>query len=516
MSHCNMVADNICSQAGVKNNADFSKYLTVATEMFFTLTNDDDADIRLLADECLTKVVKNLSETGNNIGRMQVELYKEIKKNGSSRSLRSALSKFAAICGLIRPQKTRAYIENLTPCFIRIASTRKEEAVHETMAENVKRIFSHLGHFANDTEIDQLLNTFLVNLSDNSASIRRSTAKILTSIIKHCPKPAKFTLWLYKTIMETVIPCKDPHTLQTEKLIGLLVGIKPVIPLIQKYEDQLEMDTSDIMHKSIQLYELCLCLIESKNSSIISQALETLQQLLKTPPNVMKQILISPAGITQSTIFSKDEKSTSVQNIQAQNETVKSEQEIHETNEPELHQGLERGRMKLMDSIDEDNPNYDPEDPTHDPSEGESSDKTQSKRERKKSSELFEKGHIGDFCDQDVPLIYCCRKLVSLFLLTPSKGDLIPDRNVRVSTKAIAIGCLTNAIAMSPKVFLLTLYAEDEDEDTTDILIRDVANYTEHEDPQLRGSAVLLLGQVLKGALVESTGNLLIERAKSS
>ena len=52
MSHCNMVADNICSQAGVKNNTDFSKYLTVATDMFFTLSNDEDADIRLLAGKC--------------------------------------------------------------------------------------------------------------------------------------------------------------------------------------------------------------------------------------------------------------------------------------------------------------------------------------------------------------------------------------------------------------------------------------------------------------------------------
>ena len=172
MSHCNMVADNICSQAGVKNNTDFSKYLTVATDMFFTLSNDEDADIRLLADECLTKVVKNLSESGNNVGRMQVELYKEIKKNGSSRSLRSALNKFAAICGQIRPQKCRAYIENLTPCLAKIAKTRKEEAVHETLADNMNLILDCLGHYANETEIDQLLTTFLENLSEPSASIR--------------------------------------------------------------------------------------------------------------------------------------------------------------------------------------------------------------------------------------------------------------------------------------------------------------------------------------------------------
>ena len=120
MTHCSTVTENICSQGNVKNNAEFSKYLTVATDMFFTLSNDEDADIRLLADECLTRVVKNLSESGANVGRMQVELYKEIKKNGSSRSLRSALTKFAAICSMIRPQKCRAYIVNLIPCLIKV------------------------------------------------------------------------------------------------------------------------------------------------------------------------------------------------------------------------------------------------------------------------------------------------------------------------------------------------------------------------------------------------------------
>ena len=35
-----------------------------------------------------------------------------------------------------------------------------------------------------------------------------------------------------------------------------------------------------------------------------------------------------------------------------------------------------------------------------------------------------------------------------------------------------------------------------------------MANYTEHEDPQLRGSVALLLGQVVNGALIESGGDL--------
>ena len=253
MTQCSNVAENVCQQALVKNNSDFSKYLTVATEMFFTLSNDEDADIRLLADECLSKVVKQLSESGTNVGRIQVELYKEIKKNGSSRSLRSALSKFAAICKQIRPQKCRAYIVNLIPCLIKIATTRKEEAVHETLAEAMNTLFSYLGHYANDNEIDQLLKTFLNNLSDPSPSIRRSTASILTSLCVGSRKPPQFTLWLFKTVISNCIPCTDPHSIPNEKVLGLLVGSRPLIPLIAKYEVNLDIDANVILEKALQL-----------------------------------------------------------------------------------------------------------------------------------------------------------------------------------------------------------------------------------------------------------------------
>lgn len=44
--------------------------------------------------------MQSLSET--QLGKIQVELYKEIKKNGSVRSLRAALTRFAALCHHIR------------------------------------------------------------------------------------------------------------------------------------------------------------------------------------------------------------------------------------------------------------------------------------------------------------------------------------------------------------------------------------------------------------------------------
>ena len=68
----------------------------------------------------------------SNLGRLQVELYKEIKRNGAARSLRAALSRFAQMAHLIRSAKCRPYIVNLLPCLQRIAH-RTEESVQETL-----------------------------------------------------------------------------------------------------------------------------------------------------------------------------------------------------------------------------------------------------------------------------------------------------------------------------------------------------------------------------------------------
>ena len=75
-------------------------------------------------------LIQGLMES--NLGRLQVELYKEIKRNGGARSLRAALSRFAEMARLIRPLKCRPYIVNLLPCLQRIAM-RTEESVQETL-----------------------------------------------------------------------------------------------------------------------------------------------------------------------------------------------------------------------------------------------------------------------------------------------------------------------------------------------------------------------------------------------
>lgn len=88
----------------------------------------------------------------NNIGKVQFELHKEIKKNGSARSLKAALVRFAQLAHLIRPHKGKAYVTNLVPCIIRI-SEREEEFIHETLATCLPHIMSALGCFTADNDV---------------------------------------------------------------------------------------------------------------------------------------------------------------------------------------------------------------------------------------------------------------------------------------------------------------------------------------------------------------------------
>lgn len=104
MVNCNLVADCI-SAPNMRAIVDFPKFLGIAMETFLTMCDDTESDVRMVADECLNRSIKILLET--NLGRLQVELYKEIKKNGSSRTLRAALWRFSEMSHLIRPQKCR-------------------------------------------------------------------------------------------------------------------------------------------------------------------------------------------------------------------------------------------------------------------------------------------------------------------------------------------------------------------------------------------------------------------------
>ncbi|CAI9613978.1 unnamed protein product, partial [Staurois parvus] len=117
------------------------------------------------------------------------------------------------------------------------------------------------------------------------------------------------------------------------------------------------------------------------------------------------------------------------------------------------------------------------------------------------------KGDIGHYTDGDAaPLVHCVRLLSASFLLTGQKGDLVPDRDVRVSVKALALSCVGAAVALYPESFFNKLYKLQTDSmDPIDVqYVSDILNYNSHGDPQVRGATSILCGTIVFSILNKS------------
>ncbi|XP_032042512.1 huntingtin isoform X2 [Aythya fuligula] len=311
VNHCLTICENIIAQS-LRNSPEFQKLLGIAMEVFLLCSEDAESDVRMVADECLNKVIKVLMDS--NLPRLQLELYKEIKKNGASRSLRAALWRFAELAHLVRPQKCRPYLVNLLPCLTRI-SKRPEESVQETLAAAIPKIMAAFGNFANDNEIKVLLKAFIANLKSSSPTIRRTAAGSAVSICQHSRRMQYFYAWLLNVLLGLLVPVDDDHP--TLLILGVLLTLRYLIPLLQQQVKDTslkgsfgvtrkEAEISPSPDQLVQVYELTLHYTQHQDHNVVTGALELLQQLFRTPPPELLHALTTTGGIAQVSV-SKDE-----------------------------------------------------------------------------------------------------------------------------------------------------------------------------------------------------------------
>ncbi|KAI6069682.1 Huntingtin isoform X2 [Aix galericulata] len=307
VNHCLTICENIVAQS-LRNSPEFQKLLGIAMEVFLLCSEDAESDVRMVADECLNKVIKVLMDS--NLPRLQLELYKEIKKNGASRSLRAALWRFAELAHLVRPQKCRPYLVNLLPCLTRI-SKRPEESVQETLAAAIPKIMAAFGNFANDNEI----KAFIANLKSSSPTIRRTAAGSAVSICQHSRRMQYFYAWLLNVLLGLLVPVDDDHP--TLLILGVLLTLRYLIPLLQQQVKDTslkgsfgvtrkEAEISPSPDQLVQVYELTLHYTQHQDHNVVTGALELLQQLFRTPPPELLHALTTTGGIAQVSV-SKDE-----------------------------------------------------------------------------------------------------------------------------------------------------------------------------------------------------------------
>ncbi|XP_013873563.1 huntingtin isoform X2 [Austrofundulus limnaeus] len=314
VTHCLTICENIVAQS-LRTSPEFQKLLGIAMEMFLLCSDDSESDVRMVADECLNKIIKALMDS--NLPRLQLELYKEIKKNGASRSLRAALWRFAELAHLIRPQKCRPYLVNLLPCLTRITK-RQEETVQETLAAAMPKIMAALGHFANDGEVKVLLKSFVANLKSSSPTIRRTAASSAVSVCQHSRRTSYFYTWLLNVLLGLLVPVDDEHP--SHLILGVLLTLRYLMPLLQHQVNtsslkgsfgvmRKEADVQPTPEQLLQVYELTLNYTQHWDHNVVTAAMELLQQMFRTPPPELLHMLITAGSIPHATVFRQDTES---------------------------------------------------------------------------------------------------------------------------------------------------------------------------------------------------------------
>uniref|UniRef100_A0A3P9LD04 Huntingtin n=1 Tax=Oryzias latipes TaxID=8090 RepID=A0A3P9LD04_ORYLA len=314
VTHCLTICENIIAQS-LRTSPEFQKLLGIAMEMFLLCSDDSESDVRMVADECLNKIIKALMDS--NLPRLQLELYKEIKKNGASRSLRAALWRFAELAHLIRPQKCRPYLVNLLPCLTRITK-RQEETVQETLAAATPKIMAALGNFANDGEVKLLLKSFVANLKSSSPTIRRTAASSAVSVCQHSRRTSYFYTWLLNVLLGLLVPVDEEHP--SHLILGTLLTLRYMMPLLQQQVNttslkgsfgvmRKEADVQPTPEQMLQVYELTLHYTQHWDHNVVTAALELLQQTFRTPPPELLHLLITAGSIPHATVFRQDNES---------------------------------------------------------------------------------------------------------------------------------------------------------------------------------------------------------------
>lgn len=307
---------------------------------------------------------------------------------------------------------------------------------------------SFAGNFTNDNEIRLILKAFLVNLFEGSPPIRRTTAICLTSICTSCRKPQYFLSWLLGNIIDALLPLSDGQS--SSKILGALTCSRLLISHIS------DDNNNELLDRLIQLYELCLHFMLAPDHNVVTHSLETLQQLLKTTPQCLKQILVSPHGISRSHINVEPTENRSESLVSSRLSSFALNEDslldaIDEQGQDSVFSAASLSSTDTTTTPSTDNAVF-PQTPDVPDSKEDPSTTQPTLPEVKSGAGFSVLGDIGNFCDADVPLIYCARKLTAQFLLSSVKNIAIPDRAVRVSIKTLAIGCLINIIHLAPKV----------------------------------------------------------------
>ncbi|CAF0989463.1 unnamed protein product [Didymodactylos carnosus] len=462
--HLNLVVDGLLLPQVRTNNDNYFKILSTGFETLFSHCDEQDYDVRLAAEENITKLVKSLKEL--QLTRVQFELHRVIKRNPNvgPRALKGALWRFSELASVIHPKKIRLFLEHLYVAFCSIA-LRTEELLYEKLPDYYQMIFRTLGKSMNEKEVKDLLQAYLKNLSNESAVIRRSSASCLVVICYHCRQPLSTSHFLLTFAVENLLQ----QTTNISRLIitGSLLLVKNLIQMLGQHRQELlsstivnsnlskkEGVTSDQINTNniIQCVDMLFYLLGHADHNIVSGSLETLETILRY--NFLFEfdhILMSTECIAENVVTEYIRKTLTGNSYQRPFIELAADVEDSINNEDTNNAQLISLDSSLMLSAYTD------------------------QTSRSSATRFLE-------------------LLISRFFLN-TDGTLKSDDEVRVSVKCVALSCMSHLATIDIQGFYeSTIYGSE------------AVNYLlclrEHSDPHLRGAFSNMLASLIRTSIV--------------
>lgn len=474
---CKIMAECILLPT-VKSNQDYLTTLGVTLETLLLCCKDAEADVRIAAEESLNRIINGTEEL--HFSRVLVEFYKEIKRNGSSRSLRAALSRFSNLAHRIRPSKCRPYIVSLIPVFIRICS-REDEGIQECLSHSIAKIFSLIGSFASENEVKELITALMKNLSHTSAAIRRNSASCIYEVVNNCNK----RMSILSTTLSDLMDLFHGTITESNHALGVITTLRYLVPVMGSDSSNQgrrsgsfgsDKTSAPVSFESsiVSIFELCAHLLCSSDQSLVTVSLETLHAILKLPSDLLSRILASKP-------LSKSEISEYIiKNFLSQS----TEDSLPKASKPQ------KGNDDLSVSMDEQ---------TLQSLEGGELSKKLTDMEISEGNSMMQKlpSNSSNMYCRECPLDAMTELLCTQIL----QIGIEKDRNVRVSSKSLALSCIGSILKIRPHSMFLTVNGNTEKK------VFEALSFRNFYDPQVRGCVLILIAQYLQSALTAAKGD---------
>uniref|UniRef100_A0A5S6QNN5 Huntingtin n=2 Tax=Trichuris muris TaxID=70415 RepID=A0A5S6QNN5_TRIMR len=554
------LADALTSPS-LKTHEDYGKTLSMALSVLFSYFDDANLDIRILTEETINMIIR-ASLNDNNIYRIQVDLCNELKRNASPRSVRAALTKFTAIVETIKPNKRRQFAMRFSSLLM-VLVKRPEEMIQECIGSCSRLLFRTLSRYFSDEELGNLIRCVLPNLQFPSATARRSAAVLIAELCAHSRKRSDVTsFWLIYVIKEMVTLSRKENSTHILGDLLLLQHLFPIFAETDD-ENAIDGRTApgcsfhQISDDSwLKLFEAILYYSCSTNSVIAGAALETLTRMFRNLPARVLGLWTRQDALKCSAFFhSSNPSGCSADSVVMDRVSVGSLEcspgerfEISLDDESQLHPtpfnisfngelgispsagesgysesstaveevicsdgtpiGVALQSDELSGSISRDSdecaflarsvvaprrtsetlpslslePNFEFElsCPADSWLTGKAEEWMQLEFERCLSGESL--------------LRFCARLLCRRFLLAGRECELMPDDQARASHKVLALGALEQLFALQPSLYVSPLIDGEAQK------ISDLSLFCLHNDPQVRGSACLMIGALLESS----------------